>query len=134
MRACFSPFLSPRSLSLLSLRECAPLTGCHWYGGSRASSVLLGSSRGGMCADGNRWWFILEACWATSTLHVPFFLSHHSSEGLVWLGQVRGTDGPFWRRATAQCSLLVGLHWSSQEQTQSPSVGNIQELQSVRPL
>lgn len=25
-----------------------------------------------MCADGNRWWFILEACCATSTLHVPF--------------------------------------------------------------
>jgi len=43
-----------------------------------------------------------------------------------------GTDGPFWRRATAQCSLFVGLRWSSQEQTRSPSVGNIQDLQSVR--
>lgn len=34
---------------------------------------------------------------------------------------------------TAQCSLSMGLHRSSQEQTRSPSVGNIQEIQSVRP-
>lgn len=39
-----------------------------------------------------------------------------------------GDRWSFWRRATAQCSLLVGLRWSSQEWTWSPSVGNIQEL------
>lgn len=42
-------------------------------------------------------------------------------------------DGPFWRSATAQFSLLTGLHWSSQEQTRPPSVGNMQELQSEKP-
>lgn len=49
------------------------------------------------------------------------------------VGQVRGTDGPFWRGATAQGSLLVGLRWSSQEQTWSPSVGNMQAPQPPTP-
>lgn len=87
---------------------------------------------GMMCADGNRWWFILETCWATSTLHVPF-CRPIAERAAVVRPSLRGTDGPFWRRATAQWSLFVGLHQSSQEQTRSPSVGNIQELRSVRP-
>lgn len=87
---------------------------------------------GMMCADGNRWWFILETCWATSTLHVPF-CRPIAERAAVVRPSLRGTDGPFWRRATAQRSLFMGLHQSSQEQTRSPSVGNIQEIQSVRP-
>lgn len=133
-RKCLNSFsFANRAFSShLSPRECTLPTGCHWYGGSWESSRPLGSGRGGMCADGNRWRFILEACWATSTLHVPFCrpIAERASVARPSLG---GTDGAFWRRATAQCSLLAGLHRSSQEQTWSPSVGNIQELQSLRP-
>ncbi|KAG7230065.1 hypothetical protein INR49_009785 [Caranx melampygus] len=39
------------------------------------------AAEGGMCADGNRWWFILEACWDTSTLHVPFCLPAAAKAG-----------------------------------------------------
>lgn len=63
----------------------------------------------------------------------PFLSPHSRERAAVVRPSLRGTDGPFWRRATAQRSLFVGLHQSSQEQTWSPSVGNIQELQSVRP-
>lgn len=44
---------------------------------------------GMMCADGNRWWFILETCWATSTLHVPF-CRPIAERGPLWLGPVCG--------------------------------------------
>lgn len=63
-----SLFLSLFSFFPFPERVVCPLTGCHWYGGWWVSS------RGAMCADGNRWRFILEARCATSTLHVPFCL------------------------------------------------------------
>ena len=44
---------------------------------------LLGSSRGVGGADGNRWWFILEACWDTSTPHIPFCLLIAAKAGVA---------------------------------------------------
>lgn len=44
-----------------------------------------------MCADRNRCWFILEACWVTSTLHIPFVLTM-----AVKAGVARPSSGDRW--------------------------------------
>lgn len=105
------------SLSLLSLRVCTPLTGCHWYGGSRVSSRLLGSGRGGMCADGNRWWFILEACWATSTLRVPFCLTIAAKAGAA-----RPSSGDRWSLLEKGHSTVLSVRGAPLEQPRTNTV------------
>lgn len=119
MRALFAPFLSSSLCfrSFLSLRECAPLTGCHWYGGIRLSSRLLGSSRGWMCADRNRWWFILEACRATSTLHVPFCLTIAVKSGVV-----RPSSGDRWSLLEKGHSTVLCVRGAPLEQPRTNTV------------
>ena len=118
MRALFSPFLS-----LLSLRErerergSALLTVCHWYGSSGVSSGLLGSGRGGMCADGKRWWFILEACWATSTLHVPFCLTIAARAGAA-----RPSSGDRWSLLEKGHSTVLSARGAPLEQPRTNTV------------
>lgn len=44
-----------------------------------------------VCADRNRCWFILEACWVTSTQHIPFVLTM-----AVKAGVARPSSGDRW--------------------------------------
>lgn len=80
------PLYSP----LFSVRERLKLTGCHGYG-HRKGREWMGSGRRGICADQNRCWFILEACWVASTLHIPVCLTM-----AVKAGVARPSSGDRW--------------------------------------
>lgn len=70
-----------------------------------------------MCADGNRWWFIREACWATSTLHVPFCLTIAAKADVA-----RPSSGDRWSLLEKGHSTVLSVHGALLEQPRTNTV------------
>lgn len=121
MRALFSPFLSspPCFLSPPSLDRVhsADRLSLVWRLQGKQQAAGKQQRGGGMCADGNRWWFTLEACWATSTPHVPFCLTI-----AVQAGVARPSSGDRWSLLEKGHSTVLSVHGAPLEQPRTNAV------------